>query len=329
MEFENVKISILKQSMSFSKIIILPLESPLILPIFGALFPSAVVKRFETSDDHPESTISIEKFGVKLRIGSLTGRIHRSESSTKSVASKLKNLIRSYIPRPVIVVKMSNVILTVEKAYIAPDPPLEFHATERLPSAIPPSHEHHHNLPTFDQEAVLDFLRNDEINDAEAVTFWIERWIGHVVSKMKMSELGTGGKYACAKDNPTDDEKANSFIQYIVQVFLHSISFHLQNASLVLTGADSDFVKATREKYSSREANFVLAKLPRSKRALSIVGADAIEIAFSSDADCNLFLCCAGVQIKVGSPFPNRSDQSIMSWHSIAHPFEVVAELKG
>jgi hypothetical protein len=224
---------------------------------------------------------------------------------------------------------MSNVILTVEKAYIAPDPPLEFHATERLPSAIPPSHEHHHNLPTFDQEAVLDFLRNDEINDAEAVTFWIERWIGHVVSKMKMSELGTGGKYACAKDNPTDDEKANSFIQYIVQVFLHSISFHLQNASLVLTGADSDFVKATREKYSSREANFVLAKLPRSKRALSIVGADAIEIAFSSDADCNLFLCCAGVQIKVGSPFPNRSDQSIMSWHSIAHPFEVVAELKG
>jgi hypothetical protein len=321
MEFKRVQFSVIKRAMGFSNLVILPLEAPVLSGIFGAIFPSAVVKQLELSDEYPPSKLEIEKFSVKLRLGSLTGKFRND--AEKSVAVKLKNLIGIFIPRPMIVIKMTNVVLTVEKAYLAPAAPPEFSDGGKLPYAIPPPEELDPRLPTFDQDALLEFLRNDEINDAEATTFWIERWINHVVTKIKYSESEK------TKDKPTDDEKTHTTMRKVCRMLLHSISINLQNASLVLSGADADFVKATRDKYPPTEANLILAKLPKAKRGLSIIGAETIEIALSSDEECNLFLCCAGVQIKVGSPYKTKGGETLMAWHFIAHPFDVVAELKG
>ena len=319
-----MKITILKPSLGFTKIIILPLEAPVISGIFGILFPSSVVKQLQVTADYPRSKIEIGRFKVKLRIGSITGRF-RSDKS-KSILVKLKNFIGSFIPRPMVVIKMSDVILTAEKAYLAPDSPPEFAAgSEQFPSAIPPtdSDEWDPRWPVFDQEAMLEYFRNDEINDAEAVTFWIERWISHVVTKMKFA------KSEKTRNKPTDDERTNSILSSISRVIFHSITIQLQNASVVLSGADAAFVKATREKYSPSQANLVLAKLPKAKRGLSIISADAIEIGFSSDKECNLFLCCAGVQVKVGNPCAAKSKKHMLAWHTIASRFDIVLELKG
>lgn len=320
MEFKTVHFSVLSRSFGFSKLVILPLDAPVIGGIFGAIFPSAVVKQLELSDEYPPSKIEIGRFRVKIRVGSLTGKF-RSDTE-KSWVVKFKNFIGSFIPRPMIVIKMTNVVLTVEKAYLAPEAPPEF-ANGKLPYAIPPPEEHDLRLPVFDQEALLEYFRNDEINDAEAATFWIERWINHVVTKMKYAESEkTSG-------NSTDDEKTNSTMRYVCRAILHSITIQLENASLVISGADADAVKSARESRSPMESNLTLAKLPKAKRALSIIGAKTIEIALSSDDECNLFLCCTGVQIKVGSPYKTKDGEMVMSWHNIVHPFDVVVELKG
>jgi hypothetical protein len=321
MEFKRMQFSILKRSMGFSNLVILPLDAPVIGGIFGAIFPSAVVKQMELSNDYPPSKIEIGKFRVKLQVGSLTGRF--MSDADKSLASKIKMFIGSFIPRPMIVIKMSNVVLTVEKAYLAPEPPPEFANGGKMPYAIPPLEDRDPRLPVFDQDALLEFLRNDEFNDAEAATFWIERWINHIVTKMKCAESEK------TKGNPTDDEKTNSTMRSVCRAILHSITIKLDNASLVISGADADIVKEARENRTPMESNLILAKLPKSKRGLSIIGAQTIEIALSSDDECNLFLCCVGVHIKVGSPFKTKDQEMIMAWHNIAHPFDVVAELKG
>ena len=303
-----------------SNLVILPLESPVIRGIFGAIFPSAVVKQLQKSDEYPSSKIEIGTFSLRIQMGSLTGKF-RSDTE-QSFLMQLKYIIGSFIPRPLIVIKMSNVILTVEKCYLAPVAPSEFAHGEKLPYSIPSAEEYDPRLPIFDQDIILDYLRNDEINDAELTTFWIERWLNHTVKT-------TNNANEKAKENQIDDEKINSTMRYICQVILHSISIHLENSSLVISGADSDFVKSARENHSATEANLMLAKLPKSRRGLSIIGAQTIEIAFSSDDECNLFLCCAGVQVQIGIPLKTGDKDTMFSWHAIVHPFDVVVELKG
>ena len=314
MEFGAIHFSILGQSFGFSNLVILPLETPVLSGIFGAIFPSAVVKQLEKSDDYPPSKIVIKNFRIKLRIGALTGKF--TNDTKKSMAQKFTNFIGRFIPRPMIVIKLSDVVLTVEKSYLAPDAPPEY-TDGRIPFAIPPPEERDPRLPTFDQDPMLEYFRNDEINAANGMTYWIERWINHAVAKLKNN------------DKPTDDEKTNSTMRSIFRVVLHSIAIHLHNASLVISGADTDLVKLTRENHSPTEANLILAKLPKAKRSVSVIGAQTLEIAFSSDDECNLFLCCAGVHIKVGSPYKTKGGEMVMTWGVIAHPFDVIAELRG
>ena len=314
MEFGGIHLSVIRLSFGFSNLVILPLETPVLSGIFGAIFPSAVVNQLEKSDDYPPSKIVIGKFSIKLRIGALTGKF--TNDTKKSLAQKLKNFIGRFIPRPMIAIKLSNVVLTVEKSYLAPGAPPEY-TDGRVPYAIPPPEERDPRLPTFDQEPILEFFRNDEINAANGMTYWIERWINHAIANLKN------------KDKPTDDEKTNSTMRSIFRVVLHSIAIQLHNASLVISGADTDLVKLTRENHSPTEANLILAKLPKSKRSVSIIGAETLEIAFSSDDECNLFLCCAGVHIKVGSPYETKGGEMVMTWGGIVHPFDVIAELRG
>ena len=119
--------------------------------LFASLFPSAIVERYDTSDEFPTSKISIKELKVQIRI--------------------------QHILRPIVCVKLRGVTLEVEKAYLARPPP-EFvaDAQDSLPSAIPPSVDIGPEIPIFDDRIVLDFLRGEELRDADTVTFWIERW---------------------------------------------------------------------------------------------------------------------------------------------------------
>lgn len=170
MEFVDVKISIYNLSLKFTHIEILPVESPIFQGIFAALFPSAFVKKYDASDDHPTSKIAIEKLRVRIRM-KLNGSpdVHVGTS----IASYLWQRMR-----PMISVELSGVTLEVEKAYLAPHPSAEYfsEAQDSLPSAILPSVDVGPRIPVFDDGYVLDFLRGGESRDADRVTFYIERW---------------------------------------------------------------------------------------------------------------------------------------------------------
>jgi hypothetical protein len=152
MEFVDVKISLYKFSFNLTKIEILPVESPIFRGLFASLFPSAIVQRYVSSDEYPTSKILIKELKVQIR---------------------MQNIVC-----PIICVELRGVTMEVEKAYLAPRPPPEFvaDAQDSLPSAIPPSDDIGPEIPIFDDRIVLDFLRGDELRDADTVTFWMERW---------------------------------------------------------------------------------------------------------------------------------------------------------
>ena len=289
--------------------------------ILCAILPSAAVQQLEPSEEFPLSRLEVGRFRVKLQVGSLSGKF-RSDNE-KSWFQKLKLFIGGFIPRPMTNIEIYDAILTIEKAYLAPEAPVEF-AGEKLPFSIPPSEERDPRIPVFsDQDALLVWLRDFEFYDAEATTFWVERWINHVATQMKNAQSEK------TKNNLTDDEKTNSTLKKVFRMIFHSLSIQLTNSALVISGADGVTVKKTRENRDPMEANLILAKVPKSKRGLSIIGAEKIEIGLSSDDHCNLYLCCAGVEVKSGSPYKTKDGMMTIDWHSIAHPFDVVVEFKG
>jgi hypothetical protein len=172
MEFVDVKISLYKLSLKFTKIQILPVDSPVFQGLFAALFPSAIVRRYDASDEYPRSKISIEKLNVQIRM-----RLTGSHGGHTGASTTLYLWIKQCM-RPIISVELSGVTLEVEKAYLAPHSPPEFvaDAQDSLPSAISPSFDVGPEIPVFDDRYYMDFLSSDELRDADKVTFWIERW---------------------------------------------------------------------------------------------------------------------------------------------------------
>ena len=242
-----------------------------------------------------------------------------------------------------------------------------------LPVAIP--HPLNNNdeedvleLPTFDQEYFWEMITNEGFLNAETLTFYLERWIDHAVIKLKSkgveeanaasmhsksgissspsspqrkmksepkAELpakNTGAK----KVVPTYDEKINAWISFLVKGLCHTITLDLMHASIVISGAGSEYVKKIRKDYPPREANLKLAQVPKQQRAVSVHGADLISLSFSPDSQCNLILCFVGVYLKVGYPLlgsmPRSSTKTTNSqyiWHPIVNPLYCVAEIKG
>ena len=366
-KFEDIVVKPHRLTIKVKSIELYPLQSPILRGIFVAIFPSANVSILQKSDDYPESKISIHKMKIKLRIGTAVGTkisdtvAEVSNNGKASSTNWILRLLYYVFPRPVIDVDMVGVTFEIEKSYIAPDAPSEFHNNSQsttpltLPSAVVSSNQCGPEIPTFDQDYWLDFLRNDEILDADNITFLIERWINHAVSKLKKKQFQPDGLTATEKqttipkDIPvkerTDDEKTNVLITSIAEALCHSLSFRLSNASVIISGADSAYVKMIRKKFNPRRANIMLAKLPRRKRALTIIGADVISISFSPDVHCNLLFYFLNVYVKVGNPIPRAKYQTRASgasscretldsdvqyaWHSIAHPFHLVAEIIG
>ena len=138
------------------------------------------------------------------------------------------------------------------------------------------------------------------------------------------------------KQQLTPDERMNAWISWAAAKLLRFISLDLQNVSVIISGASAEVVKETRKVSSSpREANLTLAKLPRRQRSLTVVESDSISLSFSPDSNCNALLCFVGVHLKVGSPIMadgssmDNNDDVPYAWHTVAHPFHLVAEIKG
>jgi hypothetical protein len=235
-----------------------------------------------------------------------------------------------------IVVKMNNVVVEVEKAYIAPAPPdgFEMMSNRKLPYAVVSSQQHlHPDIPKFDQNYFLDELQNAEITEANHITYCLERWLQHAAFQLRKNDASENSRSTAL----ASDERLNYWISTITRICLQSISICIDSASVIISGAGADVVKEIRRKYPDpEEANFQLAKLDKEQRALTMIGASMIKMSFSSDALCNLLVCFNGLQIKVGNPLVQRRINKQIprnvgrwEWFTVVQPFDVVAELKG
>jgi hypothetical protein len=334
-EFGDIEISLLTLSIIVHEIELSPLDVPILQIIFVALFPSAnarSIKKESSSSDcnssYPRNKTKIQRLKVSLTINS------RDSSSANQAISWIKRAVYVILPRPMIVVKMNNVVVEVEKAYIAPTPPDGFETmSNRLPYAVISRQQHlHPDIPKFDQHYYLDELQNAEIAEANHITYCLERWLQHAAFQLRKND----------DDNTrptvlTSDERLNYWISTITRICLQSISICIDSASVIISGAGSDVVKETRRKYPDpEEANFQLAKLDKEQRALTMIGASMIKMSFSSDALCNLLVCFNELQIKVGNPLVQRRinkqiprNGGSWEWFTVVQPFDVVAELKG
>ncbi len=168
MEFVDFRLSIFSLSVTFTDIE-LTSDSPITLGLL-AFFPSAVVQKYKPSLDYPASKITVEEIKIGLRMGLIV----RNVTILSQFMKQIWNLM---FQRPIISIMLNGATLHIEKAYLAPHPPQEMiNITATMPSAVAPSDEIGSEIPVFDQDYLLDFLRLDELRYANAVTFWIERW---------------------------------------------------------------------------------------------------------------------------------------------------------
>ena len=335
-EFGDIEISILTLSIIVNQIELLPLDVPILQFIFAALFPSANARRStkESPSDnyYPQNKIKIQRLKVRLKIKS-------RETFASNQISWTKRAFYLIFPRPMIVVKINRLVVEVEKAYIAPTPPADFEThfvtmSTRLPYAV--STQQHPEIPMFDQNYLLEELRNAEVLEADFTTFCLERWLQHAAVILKQNDSSDSNATVT-----TSDERLNSWISTIARTTFQSVSFHIDCASIIISGGGADVVKSIRQRFPPEEANFRLAKLRKEQRALTMIGASMIKISFGANAHCsNLFICFGGLQVKVGNPVQRRRRLSIPNnnmsgsdglweWYTVVQPFDVVAELKG
>ena len=206
MTFNSIKLSPWKLKVSINDIELLPSKSSMLQSIILSIFPSANVQRVENYIDYPESKITVQKISIKLRISSLAGptrdgdpctnyssththkstfdnAVHRdlNEPINDKVLNRGLRMIHRLIPYPIVVVKLHDVSIEIEKTYLAPEPPtgfrqVSFANSQTLPTALPNRHNDGEGLPTFHQDSVLDIIKNEEVDEADKVTLFVERW---------------------------------------------------------------------------------------------------------------------------------------------------------
>ena len=422
MEYKDIKLSPSRIKLTISDMTLLPSKSSTLQLIILAIFPSANVKVDTGIDinDYPESRITISKLSIKIRMSSM------SESQT--VANKLHwfkgyglSLLLRMIPRPIIIIRLKNVSIEIEKCYLAPEPPVGYRTISEMNDMILPvslpiqstamsngllrddgngmgrgvqqtseSSSSSIGLPTFHQEYFLESIQTEDVSEATKLTFFIERWLDHAISQIKKKDSNKSGvnekkrwynlvppkngeddasdvddsdrtneeedTSQSANNNEesntkqqTYDEKMNNWISWSFTKLFHLLTLDIQQVSIIISGAGSDVVKLTREKYaSSSEVNIQLAKIPKSQRALTVIGAESITLNFTPDLECNALLSLVGLHVKVGTPtvtagaavssFASSSsittttaenDIPVYTWHTIVHPFNLLAEVKG
>ena len=176
MEFGDFRISLLSLSIYFTDIELVA-ESPITILLLGIIFPSAVVQKFKPSAEYPTSKITIARMKVGLRMGLIVRNFDKHDGAITFLSKFTKQLLDLIFLRPVISIKLNRATFHIEKLYLAPRPPPEMmmNNTTSLPSAIAPANIGS-EIPVFDQDYMLDFLRLDEVRNADYVTFYMERW---------------------------------------------------------------------------------------------------------------------------------------------------------
>lgn len=325
-EFDDIDVSILKASIIVNKIEFSPLDIPILNIIFIALFPSANARSEKESLDYPWSKIKIARLKVRLTMKA------RDDSNQMSWVRRAFNRM---FPRPMCIVKMTRLVMEVEKAYIAPPTPADFGDDVSIPLPHAISTQQHPELLAFDQSYLIDRLRNAEILEADYYTFCLELWIKYAVANLRKS---SSDSYA---HSTTSDDRLNSWISSLARILLQSVSIYIDSGSVIISGAGSDVVKETRQHFPPNEANLRLAQLRKHQRALTMISTNLIKISFSSDEMCNLRICFGGLQVKMGNPRVQRARRSSVAnndassivrrweWYTIVQPFDVFAELRG
>ena len=366
MKYGSIYLTLFRLKLKIKDFTLHPSKSDLVKMIILILFPSGNVM-LKNSVDYPESKITVRKLTVKIRVGSPAARrstfsrendgnpnesLNRT-GEDKKIEKEVKlgwfGFINRYFPRPVLVIVLYDVAVHIEKVYLAPQPPtliqesVEESAEDSLPLALPLSNSSEvEDLPTFDQTYFWETIRNEEFAAAEAVTYQVERWIDHAVTTLKSKggdkKSSSSASQRNVKDThadlPTKDEKFNAWIKFFVELLCQSITIDLINACIIISGAGSEYVVKTRKNHSPREANLMLAKLPKHKRSLTAIGADLISISLSPDSQCTLLLCLVGAYIKVGDPINLASSSENVAaqkynWYQVINPFQCMLELKG
>lgn len=393
MNYGNIHVIAWRFKFRITDITLHPSKCDLVKHIFLILFPSGNVMPTKNSVDFPESKITVGKITVKVRMSSLATRSTANHGDDTDIPLPDRNsflnktadetvlrkeiklgwfaVMNHFIPRPVIVIILHNVTIHVEKVYLAPKPPsliqqrTKNSAQDSLPLALPFPNTNggDEDLPTFDQNYFWEMIRDEGFTNAEALTFQVEKWIDHAVTKLKTKGGGVRPSIHSKRDimssqsasqrkveveskeeEPTKknthakiqtyDEKLNAWIEFFVEILCHIITLDLVNASVVISGAGSDYVNRVRKKYPPREANLKLAKLPKHKRAVTAIGADLISLSFSPDSQCNLLGCFVGSYLKVGNPLGLASGSTVATdlqytWHNLVDPYQCIVEFKG
>lgn len=176
MEFGDFRFSIYSLSVTFTDIELMS-ESPITRELLALLFPSTVVQKYNPSVDFPASKITVDKMRIELRMGLTVRNFDRQDDANTIMSQFTKQMWNIIFQRPLISFKLNGATLHAEKAYLAPRPSLErIDKTLSMPSAISSLDDIGSEIPVFDQDYLLNYLRADELRYADSVTFWIERW---------------------------------------------------------------------------------------------------------------------------------------------------------
>ena len=216
MEYGDINLSPSRLKLTITDMELLPSRSSTLQSIILALFPSSHVQNNERINmkEYPESRITVSKLSIKIRVSSLAGPTQDGDPCTITNSSHphtslfgnkntkadadlktanldgntrikwILNVIYHLIPRPILIIRLKDVSIEIEKAYLASEPPTEFRSISKLneqhqlPLAVSyePSDEDILNLPTFHQDYVIDGLMNEEVVEADTVTFFLKRW---------------------------------------------------------------------------------------------------------------------------------------------------------
>ena len=381
MTFEDLRVSPWKIKVFLTNIELLPSKSSLLRTIIVAILPSANIKEVSNSVDYPESRVTVDKLSIKLRLQSPVAMKPKGvadQDLTPDLGpehSQIEDGIRivqyglSFFPHLLVVVKLEGVKIEIEKTYLAPDPPENYRLQSQgmgqpLPVAISFSSASSEDigaadeLPTFSQDMNLESIEDEDMADANTITWFVDKWIEHTKTKSmaskKKSQKGVTFRISSPKqgrnggedvsnananeddettETLTSDEKLNAWIHWVAEIVLYMISFEIQNASFIISGAGSEIVKKTRDENTPCQANLLLARLPKHRRALTVISAEALKLSFSPK-NCNALLACVGVHLKVGDPV--QADQDARGstnlaymFQTISHPFNTVVELSG
>ncbi|KAL7469339.1 hypothetical protein ACHAXS_011097, partial [Conticribra weissflogii] len=238
------------------------------------------------------------------------------------------------------------------------------HAQTKLRKKGVKSSEYEQRLPLKVERDLVSGDRNEDYDEGLTQTGGDKLNNTNTTVRKRQAEVKEEVDAKAPARTYDESERLNDLIYSVGRLLCHSLSIHAFNVSVVISGAGSTLVKDMRMKYNPRETNIIFARLPRNSRSQTILAADTLSFMFSPDSQCNLIISCAGLNLKVGEPlnsninlnlkpsdsknkrspkiedvFSDESNQRLLktsptketqyTWHLIAHPFHVVAEVIG